>query len=176
MLCRAAFSKGSLSGVATSPVTSGLVSDQRIRCSPRTAWFPRPIESADLPEINKRREKYSDEDENLAITGPAQLPGRSAPGKQEDRFQIEDYEERRNQVVTNREAHVRGAFRHNAAFVGFAGRGLGMSLSQQVRNKERCSDQKKHERKIDNQWPSHSDERSFDALTLAPDTSGQGRS
>src|SRR5262244_3647958 len=70
------------SGVATSPVTSGLVSDHFIGYSFRRARLPRPVQRADLREIDQGCEEQSDEQHNRVITAPADLASRSGPGKE----------------------------------------------------------------------------------------------
>jgi hypothetical protein len=45
-------------------------------------WFPSPIESAYLPEINEGREKHTDGYEDLTVADPAEVASRYAPGEQ----------------------------------------------------------------------------------------------
>ena len=97
-LRRMAFSLGSSPGRTSSARRSvghtEMASDLLLCMGPRRV----PVERSHAPEICERGCQNSNEDENFSVASPTKFAARDRPEKDEDRLQIENDKEHRDQV------------------------------------------------------------------------------
>src|SRR5215510_1196994 len=89
---------------------------------PGLSSFASPIERAQPPFVNQGGDEHADEYQHSGITDPPHFAERDSPGEDEDRLEVEDHKQHRDQVELSGETQPRRAGRDNARFVWLAGR------------------------------------------------------
>ena len=76
-----------------------------------------PVERTGAPLVEECREQENDENAGTGVAAPAEVVERHRPGDHEDRLQVEDHEEHRDEIELDGQPHVLGiAHRDNAGF------------------------------------------------------------
>jgi hypothetical protein len=115
--------------------------------------FGAPVESSYPPEISESSEQDADEYGYFDITGPTRFTHRDCPGKDENRFEIEDHEEHGDQVKLSGKSNARGAFREDAGFVREISGAIVMALSQNVGQPQHSSNERRDKGGVNSQRP-----------------------
>src|SRR5262245_65384011 len=76
-----------------------------------------PIERAQPPLVNQGGDEHADEYQHPGITDPPHFAERDSPGEDEDRLQVEDHKQHRDQIELSGETQPRRARRDDARFV-----------------------------------------------------------
>src|SRR5262247_2205067 len=87
---------------------------------PGLSSFASPIERAQPPFVNQSGDEHADEYQHPGITDPPHFAERDGPAEDENRLQVEDHKQHRDQVELSGEAQTRRAGRDDARFVRLA--------------------------------------------------------
>src|SRR6185437_14069449 len=100
--------------------------------SKRSADILAPIQGAPSPKINKRGEENRNEDAHFDVPGPSSIFERDGPCENENGFDVENDEEKRDEIVFRRDAKTRGAGGSDSRFVRDRRRAFVMAFSQNI--------------------------------------------